>query len=149
LEVSKGGGSNFLTHQGIDFLGRKKSIAEQVDPKWRSAKEALSWLNETGELVVRLAHRERMIKQGMDPEMATLKARDRLDFSQGGPVAKGLDTVIPFLNVSLQGYYKVAKQAQADPARFAAQAGQVALGVSSVVAANILLNLNSVVVLVL
>jgi hypothetical protein len=130
--VNEGGGFNFLTHQGKDFLQTRKGMHEVMDPKWGGVKQALSYVNETAEIAVRLAHRERLLKEGMSPEDATAAARDRLDYSQGGPMIKAADTIVPYLNVAVQAYYKVARQAKADPVQFAAKVGQVYLATQAV-----------------
>jgi len=112
--VEEGGATAFLTSQGKGVLmageGLSAQIAREVRSTrkpWRqnieSAKKVLSYVNETSEIWVRLAIRNRGLKNGMSSEEATAAARDYLDFSQGGIATKYLDNWIPYLNASTQG----------------------------------------------
>jgi len=64
---------------------------------------------------MRLAHRERLIQQGLPSWQATARARDRLDYSQGGVIAKAADTIIPYSNVAVQAWKTALSTAAKDP----------------------------------
>jgi hypothetical protein len=121
--LREGLGSAFMTHEGRGFTGiteKTVSIAErQMMPRFDRLKSALSYMNEAADIWVRMAHRHRLISQGLPSEQATGIARNRLDYSAGGEFTRAVDTVIPYTNVAVQALAKVAKQANRDPADFA------------------------------
>ena len=111
--VKEGGGLETLTSQGRLFQ-RGKHIESNIDKVYN----IMGYLGETSELMTRLMIRERAIKRIakskgityeqalMDKEItreATFAARDQMDFSQGGWASKGIDTVVPYFNASIQG----------------------------------------------
>jgi len=118
--INEGGGMEFLTHQGkIGPLGKLG--------KW------LGYVGETSEIMTRLALRKRAMRNGKTAQEATWIARNYLDFSQGGNWAKGLDSVVPYLNASIQGTRGIARAATTKGGRAAftykvAQLGTFASG---------------------
>ncbi len=119
--IDEGGGMSFLTHQGrdafsdletaTDLVGRIRKTAGGrgvTGRRWNDLKLGLSYLNETSEIVTRLAIRERVINnmkaanKPVDKVKATHIARSYLDFSQGGTVTKAADTIIPYINAATQ-----------------------------------------------
>ena len=113
--INEGGGMEFLTHQG---LGGKKSPLGKIG-------EIMGYLGETSEIIVRLALRERAIRNGKTPTEATAIARGYLDFSQGGQWTKGADTAIPYLNASIQGSRGILRAMRNDPAGFATKVSYI------------------------
>jgi len=93
--INEGGGMQFLTHQG--------RITTKVGGKLGQLQEILGYVGETSEIWTRLALRERSIKKGRPPHHATWEARNYLDFSQGGSIAKAIDSGVPYLNAGIQG----------------------------------------------
>jgi hypothetical protein len=93
--INEGGGMQFLTHQG--------RITTKVGGKLGQLQEILGYIGETSEIWTRLALRERSIKRGRPPHHATWEARNYLDFSQGGSIAKAIDSGVPYLNAGIQG----------------------------------------------
>ena len=92
--IDEGGGMSFLTHQGralpkAGILGGFQKV--------------MGWVGETSEIWTRLALRERALRNGKSPKEATWIARNYLDFSQGGNVAKAIDSGIPYFNAAIQG----------------------------------------------
>lgn len=129
--IDEGGGMEFLTHQG--------RIDNPVTGKLRELQRILGYLGETSEVWVRLALRERTIKnrlkKGMTPEEArtegTWVARNYLDFSQGGSFAKAVDNFVPYLNATIQGTRGILRHARQDKIGFTFKAAQlIALGAS-------------------
>lgn len=92
--INEGGGMSFLTYQG--------RILEKI-PLLKDFEKGMGYLGETSEIWTRLALRKRAIRNGKSPQEATWEARNYLDFSQGGNVAKAMDTGIPYLNAGIQG----------------------------------------------
>lgn len=121
--LREGLGSAFMTHEGRGFSGiteKTTSVAErQMMPRFEKLKAALSYFNESADIWVRMAHRERLIKQGMDSWQATGEARNRLDYSAGGAFTRAVDTVIPYTNVAVQAVSKVVQAGARDKADLA------------------------------
>jgi len=115
--INEGGGMEFLTHQG--------RITTSLGGFWKNLQTAMGWLGETSEILPRLALRERGIKGGLSSTEATWRARDYLDFSQGGSFIKAADTVIPYLNAGIQGTRGVFKAAAMKPGVFAYKVAQI------------------------
>lgn len=121
--LREGLGSAFMTHEGRGFTGlteRSVSVVEkQMMPRFDKLKGAISYANESADIWVRMAHRHRLISQGMDSKQATGQARNRLDYSAGGQVTRAVDTVIPYTNVAVQALAKVVRAGAKDPADLA------------------------------
>ena len=109
--LKEGGMMSFLTAQGL-AKGRK-GIAYMIEhPGLKKAEHALSFFGQKSELWVRLAVRERVLrnrtKNGKLPETedmrkeATWIARRYLDFAQGGSLGKTNDKFFPYLNAMLR-----------------------------------------------
>jgi hypothetical protein len=149
--IMQGGGMDFLSTQGLPF--------EQQALLQSSAKEAmdavgkvLGYINNSSEIWVRLAIREREAKKltakfardnGRMPNTsekesiessATDVSRSQMDFSQGGRWAKAMDNLIPYLNASLQGLRVSVRYARENPKVFSYKVAQ-ALAISAALAA--------------
>lgn len=111
--IDEGGGMELLTSQGRLFQ-KGKFIGGPLD----KTMEFLGYPGTTSELTTRLAIRHRVIQnranaRGISYEEAykdkklrreaTFTARDWLDFSQGGDIAKAADHFAPYLNARIQG----------------------------------------------
>jgi hypothetical protein len=140
--IKEGGGMEFLTHQGRSFKG---SVVPKTDvgKGIKSFMHYLGYMNETSEIMVRLAIRERSIKKqvknfieenGIEPtteevakikEMATWESRTQMDFSQGGKWAKYIDQFLPYTNASIQGTRALARSARLRPKEFAYKFAQL------------------------
>jgi len=109
-----------------------RKIKHAVD----GATDVLGYLGATSEIMTRLAVRERVIQKLMkaegliyDPkvkppkaisEIATAEARALIDFSQGGWLTKSVDSIAPYLNVSVQALRVVIRSGIKNPKRLAA-----------------------------
>lgn len=98
----------------------------------RALRKAFDWYQETGdraETINRAAIYQRARKAGRSHLEASYAARDLMDFTAGGTFSaiRLLSQVVPFFNARLQGMYKLGRGAAADPARFAAVTGAVAM----------------------
>ncbi|MFY3697382.1 LPD5 domain-containing protein [Achromobacter xylosoxidans] len=98
----------------------------------RALRKAFDWYQETGdrsETINRAAIYQQARKAGRSHLEASYAARDLMDFTAGGTFSavRMLSQVVPFFNARLQGMYKLGRGAAADPARFAAVTGAVAM----------------------
>lgn len=95
-------------------------------------RNAFDWYQETGdraETINRASIYQQARKAGRSPLEASYAARDLMDFTAGDTFSavRLLAQVVPFFNARLQGIYKLGRGAAADPARFAAVTGAVAM----------------------
>lgn len=125
--VKRGGGMEFLTHQGR-FAPKLKGHLGQLQ-------NFMGYAGESSEISVRLALMNRALKQmkkagrtDMEEMMdeATWIARNYLDFSQGGSVVKAADSAIPYLNAAIQGTRGVFRAAEKHPGQTAYKISQIA-----------------------
>ena len=151
--ISQGMGMDFLTTQG------KLSINKGDTRFQKSSKNvfnALSWFGETSELMVRLAVRSRQITKrtaefekinGRKPNaqelekierMASNDSRQTMDFGKGGRWSKQADTVIPYLNASLQGFRVSAKYLKDNPGKSMIKITQLGAAAMALTARNIM-----------
>jgi hypothetical protein len=96
--IKEGGGMEFLVHQGR-LMQRGRHIEGGLD----KVMDFLGYFGETSEIMIRLAIRERVLRNGKSSQEATFVARDYMDFGQGGGLGKALDNAFPYLNASIQG----------------------------------------------
>lgn len=136
--MREGLGAHFSTSYGQHVFTRDRTMAERVMPKYEKVMHVLRGFNQEADIIVRLAHRQRLIDQGIPSEQATAMARDRLDYAQGGELIKALDTAIPWTNVSVQALYKVARNARKNPGDFTVRATWLAGAVGGSVLANMI-----------
>lgn len=132
----EGLGPNFLTHES-----RAGSMnIKQMDPFLRRTRTALAFLGDFQDMWVRLAHRERLIKQGIDAKTATALAVQRLNYSRGGVVTKFIDTFIPYTNVAVNSLSRVAETAAKDPKGSFAKVAQLSGVLAATKLANMLMS---------
>lgn len=98
----------------------------------RAMRKAFDWYQETGdraETINRAAIYQQARKAGKSHLEASYAARDLMDFTAGGTFAavRLLSQVVPFFNARLQGMYKLGRGAAANPQRFGAVTGAVAM----------------------
>lgn len=130
--INEGGGMEFLTHQG--------RITTSLEGLAKDIQNVMGWLGETSEILPRLALRERALKKGLSPTEATWRARDYLDFTQGGSFIKAADTVVPYLNAGIQGTRGVFRAAAMKPGVFAYKVAQIGTLATSLYYMNRFLN---------
>jgi hypothetical protein len=135
--VKRGGGMEFLTHQGR-FAPKLKGHLGQLQ-------NVMGYTGESSEIAVRLALMQRSLKNmkkagRTDTEEmldeATWIARNYLDFSQGGSVVKAADTAIPYLNAAIQGTRGVFRAAESHPGKTAYKMAQIAATATGLFYAN-------------
>lgn len=108
--MNEGIGSSYMTHEARGLTDPTKSIKGIMAPKMQKIREVLSYVNESADMWMRLAYRKRLIDQGVPSWEATAMSRDRLDYYQGGPVAKAFDAIFPYTNVAIQATAKGAEK---------------------------------------
>lgn len=109
--IDDGGGMDFLTTQGRPFTKGLK-----LESGMDKAMDILGYINESSEILTRLAIRERVIKNrakelGISVEEArkrkdirreaTFAAVDYMNFGDGGGFSKAVDNAIPYFNARL------------------------------------------------
>lgn len=117
------GGMSFLSHSAR--LSELKNPAKtQFGEGVREALRALTYINETSEIMMRLAVMRRAKINGKSAREAAFIARDYLDFSDGTPLTKAADKVFsPYLNVQYVANRNFFKAAKNDPAAFTTALG--------------------------
>ena len=115
--LNEGGGMQFLTHQG--------RITSKVGGKLGQLQDVLGYLGETSEIWSRIALRQRALKRGASPHEATWQARNYLDFNQGGPLIKAIDTGVPYLNAGIQGTRGIFRAVAERPAQTTYKVAQI------------------------
>jgi len=140
--LREGIGAAFMTHEGRGLTGITNQsthvVERQMMPRWEGVKKALSYVNESADIWVRMAHRERLIRQGMESWQATARARDRLDYSVGGPMTRAIDTIVPYTNVAVNALSKVVQAWAKDKADLATKLAWGGSAVTAWVMANII-----------
>lgn len=106
--------------------------AEKVKGLWAKAKSVWGWYQEGGdraETINRAALYKKLRAEGKSHLEASYAARDVMDFTSAGKWAsvRFLTQILPFFNARLQGMYKLGRGAAADPRRFMAVSGAVAM----------------------
>lgn len=151
--IKEGGGMELLSQQAVPHLkiGKHNPLRESVN----FLTDALGYIGTTSELMTRLAIRERTMRnltkeykdEGVEitPEIqkeiqreATWVARNYIDFSQGGTVAKGVDKIVPYFNAGLQGTRGTFRAAKRNPKLFSVKAAQIGAFTLGVTAWNLL-----------
>ena len=107
---------------GMDFLSTESKVRANPWDKNSRTKTAVAkvadvvtHLNETSELVMRLAVMKRGMERGLSAEEAVYNARNMLDFAQGGKTAKAADVALPYLNAAIQGTRSTLRQFAGGP----------------------------------
>jgi len=152
-----GGGMSFMSQEfRPEYRFQQKyrnSIEFSLAKKWDSVTKGIAFTGEAFEIGIRLAVYRRMIEnlkqqfpdlakttEGIDKIkfMAAAEARDIVDFSKGGTLAKDLDTIMPYFNVAIQAVASTFKGIKDNPEKFAVKFAQYSAGLMGLVFANIL-----------
>ncbi|WP_337058239.1 LPD38 domain-containing protein [Pseudomonas sp. USHLN015] len=117
-----------LIRSGVDssqILNTPAKAAKALRSAWDKYQEVGDRL----ETVNRAALYEKLRAEGKSHLEASYAARDMMDFTSAGKWAsvRFLTQIVPFMNARLQGMYKLGRGASADPRRFVAVAGAVAM----------------------
>lgn len=117
-----------LISRGVDssqILNTPAKAAKALRSAWDKYQE----IGDRLETVNRAALYEKLRAEGKSHLEASYAARDMMDFTSAGKWAsvRFLTQIVPFMNARLQGMYKLGRGASADPRRFLAVAGAVAM----------------------
>jgi hypothetical protein len=119
--VLEGGGMDLLSTQGQFKIPGATMVGEGFNTL-KAVEAVAGFTSKYSETLIRLAHRERVLKTlKKDVESgkmtqeeanveATARARDRIDYAQGGSLSKAADHVIPFFGAAIQGTRGIIKQ---------------------------------------
>jgi hypothetical protein len=107
--IDNGGGTEFLTYQGR--VAKGKGVLNTLE-------SIMGFAGERSEILTRLALMNRAIKNKKSNFEATQIARGYLDFSQGGSIAKAIDSALPFFNAGIQATRGIFRAAKADKKAF-------------------------------
>jgi hypothetical protein len=130
--IDNGGGTEFLSHQGKTGLKGLNPVSKAIV----KLEEIMGVAGESSEILTRLALMNRAMRNGKSVFEATQISRGYLDFSQGGSVAKAVDTAIPFFNAAVQATRGIARAAKGSKALFTAKAFQIGSIAASLYWAN-------------
>lgn len=92
-------------------------------PKMKRLADALSWTNQTSEIVMRMAVAKRALRRQQERgepqnmQEAAYEASRIIDYGQSGYISGALDHVIPFFNPATQGARTVLRGFAEDPVR--------------------------------
>lgn len=117
-----------LIRSGVDS-GQILNTPAKAAKALRSAWDKYQEVGDRLETVNRAALYEKLRAEGKSHLEASYAARDMMDFTSAGKWAsvRFLTQIVPFMNARLQGMYKLGRGASADPRRFVAVAGAVAM----------------------
>lgn len=146
--IEEGGGMSFMAHGATSenigkAIGRRTLLGrafgetgDVISENWDRAINTASYLNETAEIAVRLAIRDRAMLNGSPSREATWVARNYMDFSQGGRLTKFIDVVAPYTNVGMLGLRKFGEAIRQRPVKTALYMTQFATGAALLWAFN-------------
>lgn len=151
--IDEGLGMEWLTHQGKPLTTGSLSKGASGEAM-KTFNHVAGYINETSELITRIAIREREIdtrledfrkNNGRDPNKKELEkiksestavARKIMDFAQGGEWTKMADNFIPYLNASFQGLRVGTNYIKNNPKEFAYKLAQLGIATAGLVAYN-------------
>lgn len=163
--INHGGALDYLSNDGLkalESMNPVKSVAKQAQKGLLAYGRAMAFLGETSEVAFRLSVFEKVkedsIKEfrkenGREPNFqekedilwkAAREARETMDFSQGGDVAKNIDAVFPYFNAALQGVRRPIDFAMKNPVGFSSSVLQYTAMAGSLTAASLAMLIKSV-----
>lgn len=163
--INHGGALDYLSNDGLkalESMNPVKSITKQAQKGLLAYGRAMAFLGETSEVAFRLSVFEKVkedsLKEfrkenGREPNFqekedilwkAAREARETMDFSQGGDVAKNIDSIFPYFNAALQGVRRPIDFATKNPVGFASSVLQYTAMASSLTAASLAMLIKSV-----
>ena len=110
--MMEGMGPSFMTHEA---RANTQGIRSTIEPRLQKTRTALSFFGDWFDTWTRLAHRERLISQGVNSADATAMAVERLNFYRGGVISKYLETIYPYTNVTVNATSKAIETFAKDP----------------------------------
>ena len=108
--MNEGISGAYLAHNSRSLI-TNASTGVAVESQATKVKTALAAVGDTQDTWIRIAHRERMIREGKPSWEATALANDRLNYSRSGAVIKAIDTVEPYTAIGVNATSRVIEQA--------------------------------------
>ena len=163
--INHGGALDYLSNDGLkalESMNPVKSVTKQAQKGLLAYGRAMAFLGETSEVAFRMSVFEKVKEDslkdfrkenGREPNFqekedilwkAAREARETMDFSQGGDVAKNIDSVFPYFNAALQGVRRPIDFAMKNPAGFASSVLQYTAMAGSLTAASLAMLIKSV-----
>lgn len=163
--INHGGALDYLSNDGLKALESMhpvKNVTKQIHKGLIAYGHFMSFLGETSEVAFRLSVFEKVKEDSLkefrdenkrEPNFqekedilwkAAREARETMDFSQGGDVAKNIDAVFPYFNAALQGVRRPIDFAMKDPVGFASSVLQYTAMAGSLTAASLAMLIKSV-----
>lgn len=163
--INHGGALDYLSNDGLkalESLNPVKTVTKQVQKGLLAYGRAMSFLGETSEVAFRLSVFEKVKEDSIkefkkennrEPNFqekedilfkAAREARETMDFSQGGDVAKNIDAVFPYFNAALQGIRRPIDFATKNPFGFGFSVLQYTAMAGSLTAASLAMLIKSV-----
>ncbi len=152
--VEEGGSMEYLATQG-SLSPKKFKNYNRLNLGVKALLDGASHIQNTSEIMTRLALRERMIdnytkdfekNNGRQPtkdekkeiqQRATAYARNYLDFAQGGKAIKFMNSVVPYLNAGFQVTRGSLRAAQRNPKVFWSKMAQLGATATALTAYNL------------
>jgi len=153
--INHGGALDYMASDGLralESMNPIKGVTKAAQRGLIAYGRAMAFLGETSEVAFRLSVYDKVkndsIKefkkennrepneQELDDIMwkAARESRETMDFSQGGDVAKNIDSVFPYFNAALQGIRRPIDFAKKDPVGFSSSVLQYTVMASSLAA---------------
>lgn len=114
-----GGGSNFFNSNKVAESAKQLTKTTPL----QKVSQTIEKFNNIAESAPRLAEFKRTLKKTGNTQQALFDAADvTTNFSRGGDITKKADSYVPYLNASVQGLDKLARQVKNKPLQTAAKA---------------------------
>lgn len=117
----------FNYEKGVKFnFSSEKGLKEQITSTLQSAGEKFEAINNFTETLPRFSEYVASINKGESPAVALMRSAEvTTDFARFGKQTKRADAVVPYLNASVQGLDKFARQIAEKPLQTMAKGGVV------------------------
>ena len=163
--INHGGALDYMASDGLrslESMNPVKGVTKAVQKGLVAYGRAMSLLGETSEVAFRLSVFQKVKEDAIkdfkkdnnrEPNAQELddilwnagrQSRETMDFSQGGDVAKNIDTVFPYFNAALQGIRRPIDFATKDPVGFSSSVLQYTAMASSLAAGSFAMLISAV-----
>lgn len=127
--VRDGGATNAISPISEDYINdtvfKLNKQAPFMDKAWNAVKSPLAlshWMVKTNDNIVRFAEYSRSLDAGASRSDSALSARDVLpDIQKAGLQKSALHSLVPFLNVHMQGMSRMVEETATNPYGFVAK----------------------------
>ena len=141
--IEYGGGMDYLSTEGKEGMMTNRNLVNKTIEK-------LGSVGELSEIAFRLGMYKRFMQESLkdfdgtpsEQELqqlkvqAVTKAREMIDFAQGGVATKNLETALPYINSAFQGFRVSTAYIKNNPKQFAIKIGQLTIGLAALALYN-------------